>query len=520
MVENDLITLDELKGGFTTMLETEFNIHSFLTPFLSNGIMIFQMYYYSDMPDLQEKYFGFFMGYIVYKLVQLLTSYYQSSYSGKIQNFYLNRNYEGMNLSYKKSLIMSIIIHAISYFPIKWIVMYIFTNTYLTKQNPNFVGGSIFKVGQYITIHFWAVLFGCLTNALSQILSLLNFDKYVTYGNIIRIAVNIIFGVFYRKKYGDDYFVRGLSYADVIGELCVGIYLIIMQNMLNPLSQDFLSFNMEIVQNAIKTFSDVLNINGFIVYFLLNFYDEIFMLLYVYLFVKEYEVSWYNFYFICFIFKNMFFKIPRNDQLNIYTFHKKLHSSSIDNINPSQLNYDFDSRSQTNKNYEWMFFIKKKVTNILALNISMAIIYLLFYLFKGFQIVDITKQNILVIILFGINGIIEQLGLFIKNVETFIFLDNQSFIALCMGVGASFLCFIIMYLIVHSMAGVVLVIYLTYYYIFFKFYPLVKNADMKIINMNVASLTENNGQEQKNDTNYTPNSSFDRIDLDINLIKK
>ena len=98
-----------------------------------------------------------------------------------------------------------------------------------------------------------------------------------------------------------------------------------------------------------------------ILYFLLNFYDEIFMLLYVYLFVKEYEVSWYNFYFICFIFKNMFFKIPRNDQLTIYSFYKKLHNDSTDNINPAPFNYDFDSRSQTNKNYEWMFFIKKKL---------------------------------------------------------------------------------------------------------------------------------------------------------------
>ena len=303
MVENDLISFDELKSGFTSMFETEFNIHSFLSTFLSNSIMIFQMYYYSDMPDLQEKYFGFFMGYIVYKLVQLLTSYYQSSYSGKIQTYYLNRKYVEMNVTYKKCLIMSIIIHAISYFPIKWLVMYIFTNTYLTKQNPDFVGGSIFKVGQYITIHFWAVLFGCLTNALSQILSLVNYDKYVTYGNIIRIAVNIIFGIFYRHKYGDDYFVRGLSYADVIGELVVGIYLIIMQNMLNPLSQDYLSFDMEIVQNAVKTLSEVLNLNNFIFYFLNTFYDEIFMLLYVYLFVQNYEVTWYNFYFMCFIFK-------------------------------------------------------------------------------------------------------------------------------------------------------------------------------------------------------------------------
>ena len=49
--------------------------------------------------------------------------------------------------------------------------------------------------------------------------------------------------------------------------------------MLNPLSQDYLSFNMEIIQNAIKTYNEVLNLNGFIFYLLLNFYDEIFMLL-------------------------------------------------------------------------------------------------------------------------------------------------------------------------------------------------------------------------------------------------
>ena len=513
MVENDLITLDELKTGFTSMFETEFNIHSFLSTFLSNSIMIFQMYYYSDMPDLQEKYFGFFMGYIVYKLVQLITSYYQSSYSGKIQTYYLNRKYVEMNVTYKKCLIMSIIIHAISYFPIKWLVMYIFTNTYLTKQNPDFVGGSIFKVGQYITIHFWAVLFGCLTNALSQILSLLNYDKYVTYGNIIRIAVNIIFGIFYRNKYGDDYFVRGLSYADVIGELVVGIYLIIIQNMLNPLSQDYLSFDMDIVQKAIKTFSEVLNLNNFIFYFLITFYDEIFMLLYVYLFVQNYEVAWYNFYFICFIFKNMFFKIPRNDQLTIFSFHKKLKNDSADNINPTQINYDFDSKSISNKNYEWMFFIKKKVITTLAMNIFMALVYIIFYLFKGFYIVDIQKHNLLVLILFGINGIIEQLGTFIKNTEMTIFLNNQSFNAIWMGLGASFICYIFMYIFTHSMAGVVLVIYLTYYYIFFKFYPMVKNSDMKLININMLLLTENEEQKNENSNNDTPNTSFDRVDL-------
>ena len=140
MVENDAITLDELKMGFTSIFETEFNIHSFLSTFLSNSIMIFQMYYYSDLPDLQEKYFGFFMGYIVYKLVQLLTSFYQSSYSVKIQQCYLNRKFEDMNSSYKKCLVMAIIIHVISYFPIKWIVMYIFHKYIFEKTKSRFCG--------------------------------------------------------------------------------------------------------------------------------------------------------------------------------------------------------------------------------------------------------------------------------------------------------------------------------------------------------------------------------------------
>ena len=38
------------------------------------------------------------------------------------------------------------------------------------------IGGSIAKVSEYITIHFWAVLCGCLTNAIVQILSQLNYN--------------------------------------------------------------------------------------------------------------------------------------------------------------------------------------------------------------------------------------------------------------------------------------------------------------------------------------------------------
>ena len=134
-----------------------------------------------------------------------------------------------------------------------------------------------------------------------------------------------------------------------------------------------------------------------------------------------------------FNFKNMFFKIPRNDQLILIAFYRKLKNDSSEILNPTQLNYDFDSKSMANKNYEWMFFIKKKVITTLALNIYMALVYVIFYLCKGFYIVDIKKHNLLVIILFAINGIIEQLGIFVKNTEMLIFLKNQSFNALWMG---------------------------------------------------------------------------------------
>ena len=46
---------------------------------------------------------------------------------------------------------------------------------------------------------------------------------------------NICFDIFYRKQYDDIYFITGLSYADVLGKLCVGIYLIIIQHIINPL---------------------------------------------------------------------------------------------------------------------------------------------------------------------------------------------------------------------------------------------------------------------------------------------
>lgn len=510
MAQNDMITFEELKLGFKNIFsEKESHIHSFLSTFLSNAIMIFQMYYYSDLPDLQEKYYGFFMGYIVYKLCQLFTSYYQSSYSVKTQDHFLNRQYLDMNFSYKKGLLMSIIIHLISYFPMKWIVMYIFTNTYLKKQNPEFVDGSIAKVGEYITIHFWAVLCGCFTNALGHILSILNYNSYITYGNIIRIGVNIVFGILYRKKFGDKYFVTGLSYADVFGELCVAIYLIVMQHIINPLSQDYLSFNLTLIKSSFQTLFEVLGLYNFIFYFLINFYDEIFMLLYVFFFVENYDIIYYNFFFICFIFKNMFFKLPRNDRLNIIAFLKRLLNESSENMNLISTNYEFDEKSQTNKTYEWISYIKTKITNILALNIFMALIYIFFYLLKGFHIVQIMNYNFLVIIIFALNAIIEQLALYVNNVVNCIKDGNNSFHDMWIGVLGSVLGFMIMFWLTHSMVGVTLVIYLTYYLIFFRHYSSGKNYDIMILNMSLQMPKEK--QDEEDNLDEVSNNSFHRI---------
>ena len=64
------------------------------------------------------------------------------------------------------------------------------------------------------------------------------------------------------------------------------------------------------------------------------------------------------------------------------------------------------------------------------------------------------------------------------------------------------------------MSAVVLVMYLTFYFIFFKFYPVIKNTDMKLINLKMQIKMDNNEKSKIEDT---PDSSFERID--VNLIK-
>jgi Na+-driven multidrug efflux pump len=196
------------------------------------------------------------MGYILYKLTQILALYYQFCYLNNVQILYLSKNYNEMNILYKKSIINSIIIYIISFFPIKWAGVYILQNIYLIRQHPNFVEISLLKVEQYIKIHFWVSLIGYLTNAITQILFYLNNNSFVTYGNILRFLINISFSIFYRKKYGDEYFVRGLSFADAIGEIFVGIYLFIIKYRFINLSQNDFSIS----STSFNNFVEVLNL--------------------------------------------------------------------------------------------------------------------------------------------------------------------------------------------------------------------------------------------------------------------
>jgi len=515
MEENDIIKLKELKFCLSSSFRTEFNIHSFLSTFLMNSIFVFQMYYFSYMKDLQEKYFGFFMGYILYKLTQILTLYYQSCNLKNIEISYLSKNYNEMNILYKKSIIYSIIIHIVTFFPIKWAGIYILKNIYLIRQNPNFAENSLLKVEQYINIHFWVSLFACLTNTLVQLLFLLNYNNLVTFGNILRLLINIFFSVFYWKKYEDEYFVKGLSFADLIGEIFVSIYLFIIKYRFINLTQNDLPIN----STSFNNFVEVLNLKNFIYYFLIYLYDELFMVLYVFFFVKNYEISYFNFFFMCFIFKNMFFKISRKDELNIFMFYKKIYYESSENINT-----ELDSKFHMSKNYEWMIFIKEKIINIIILNIIIALLYIAFYLFKGFQIIDIKEKNILLIILFGLNGIIEQLGIFIINVEKIIFSNGQSFYVFFIGFIFSFLSFFSIINYFHSITGGVAVIYITFYYIFFKFYPIIKNSDTKLFNINEIFYQEENNRIDLNlinsKDNYYENKKESNLNQEEHIFKK
>ena len=285
--------------------------------------------------------------------------------------------------------------------------------------------------------------------------------------------------------------------------------------MSNPLTQDLMQINFNYIKNIWSYIVESFDIYGFVFWILNNFYDEIFMLLYVFFFVSNYDITWYNFYFISFILKNMFFRSARNDQMEVYNFYNNLNRNAMDNFNPSSLSYDFDSEAKNDKNFAWMFFIKRKIITILALNIFLGIIFIIFYLVHGYYIVQIKKSNFFTIFLFAINGIIEELGLFVKNVEGCVFQNSQIFNAYGLGLIISIVAYAILFFISKSMSGVVLVMYLTYYFIFFKFFPVIKNTDMKLINLKMQINIDNNEKSDK--VEDTPDSSFERID--VNLIK-
>ena len=118
------------------------------------------------------------------------------------------------------------------------------------------------------------------------------------------------------------------------------------------------------------------------------------------------------------------------------------------------------------------------------------------------------NSNFLVIFLFAINAIIEQLAIYINNVGNCIKDSNNSFHDMWMGVLGSILAFILMFWLAHSMAGVTLVMYLTYYFIFFRLYSWGKNYDIMVINMNLQMPGE-----RKDDDNIenARDSSFNRI---------
>ena len=513
MADNIIINFDDLKNGYCSIFGAEFNIHSLVETFSSNAIIIFQMYYFSHLSYIQEKYYGFFLGYIIYKLVRILTSYYQNFYIQKIKKFHMNSKYISMDIAYKKCMIISIVIQVLTFFPLKWLFMYIFSKVYLIKQNPNFIPYTTNKVGLYITIHFWAALFSCITNCLNSILSMFDYRIIITCFNILKLLINVLYSIYYTVTYGEEYFVRGLSYADVYGELVIMIFAIIVVKVVSPLSHNYLYFNYELLKMSLSSICEIFNMYEFFIYIFLHMYDELFIVLYAYNFIEFNDVTWYNFFFICFIFKNMIFKIERDDQTTFYLFKQKIVNNQYKNLQNSQSEAHNDKKVDINF-LKWKLFIKYKIRNIIFLNSIYAAIYIIFYHLDGFSIVSIEKKNILAILILGIQGIAEQLGLFSKNVYMCLFpnFKGTTFLSILVFLTISISLFYFVHYANGSIEGILLVIYFTYYGLFIKMYSTVISAK------EIDELYENKGKNKKNySDDYKQNSSSDRIDL--NLVK-
>lgn len=470
-----------------------FSIERYLQSFCNTFILISQIFYFSKSENFESQLFVYVMSLICLRLLFSLMNFYQLLINQEINQYFINQKYYEIGELFKQSLIVCECSNIIFYFPFKFLFEFLLGIFILNKEEILTLltlskGITQKRISSFLNLNFFVLLMDSIAFGLGNMMLTFKMKSIINMNNVLRVVINLAFCRFVSRKYAEAYFMSGIAYANILTEVFSLIFLTVAQYIKNPYPQAWAKFNLGLF--SIETFRCILSkieIENLISFILFYYWDDFFLLIFSSISLEKDCLHICAFLFAMIIFKRLLFHIKRKDKEEIISYYHKMQSENANSstISFNQLDYEYDSQNNSLKgDFQWMMFIKTKIIGTIAINVIIGMLYILFYFLGGFKMLNESIEGWWYIVsFFAFNALIEQCTYQAKAIREYL-LKKNSLVLILIAFGVSLLSFLIVNLFFSNCLIMIIgSIYLGYYFLLYRFYPEIKNVDMRIINL-------------------------------------
>lgn len=483
------VKYEDIKIEMKSVLNT-FSIEKYLQSFCHTLVFIGQIYFFSKAEDFLSKFFLYIISLITLRLLFSATNYFQLVISQEISTLFCIKNYYEIGNLFKKAILVAECLNVILYFPFKFLFQFLLNILILNKAPLSTILTIPIdickeKLRTFLYLNFYSLLMYSVNSILSDIIFTFQMKSIININSIIRVVVNITVCHYFNKKSPDNYFMNGIAYANILTDAFSLIFLMFLQHIKNPYPQAWVQFNLQIFSfSSFRSIFSLFDYANFLSYIILHSWDDFFILIYSCISLTQESIQTLLILFSLMLFKHLFFYIKRKDKEEIIEYYQQLEGNSSTSMF-NKLSYEYDSPNQGTKgNFQWMMFIKTKLMGTIVINFIIGIIYVLFYLFGGFKVL---KQEILgwwyIIPFYAFNAIAEQCSYQMKGIREYL-LKKNSLIFILIAFAISLMGFVLFKIFFGDyFIMLILGLHAGYYFLLYKFYPEIKNVDMRIVNL-------------------------------------
>jgi hypothetical protein len=217
------VKYENVKVNIKNIIEN-FCIHSFFQHFLENSIPLIQIYYFIDV-DFQNNYNKtnikneslfciFCLSLISLQMIYSFSNFIHEITFQKFSKYFLDKKYYDLGDLFRKVVIITEILNVIFYFPLI-LTIYYFLKMFLFYDNLILLS----KIYDYHYINFFALMFYCFSNPLSNMLYVFKSQSITDLNFFFKFVVNVTFCRYFKKKSPYWYFMNGIAFANVFGEI-------------------------------------------------------------------------------------------------------------------------------------------------------------------------------------------------------------------------------------------------------------------------------------------------------------